>query len=115
VLYFILNFSPSIDKKIEIEVLATEELSKISYDIIGQGTLILSNSINVMNGKSSSFNFFGTFNMLPKATLLVYYVRPSGDLISDRVVIEFSRDFKNYVWKHKLNLVTNTNRFLNSS
>jgi hypothetical protein len=86
-----------LDQKVEVKVLATEALSSITYNIFGQGALIQSDSVKVMDGKSTSFSFLGTFNMLPEATLLVYYIKPSGDLISDRVVIEFSKDFKNYV------------------
>jgi hypothetical protein len=86
-----------LDQKIEVKVLATEWLSSITYNIFGQGTLVQSDSVKVMGGKSTSFSFFGTFSMLPEATLIVYYIRPSGDMISDRIVIEFPKDFKNYV------------------
>lgn len=35
--------------------------------------------------------------MVPKASLVVYYIRPDGELVNDRVEIEMGDDLQNFV------------------
>lgn len=35
--------------------------------------------------------------MVPKANLIVYYIRPDGEIVSDRLKIEFDNELQNFV------------------
>lgn len=49
-----------------------------------------------MNNTKGYFKFLATFDMIPKANLIVYYIR-FGRLVSDRLEIEFRSDLPNVV------------------
>lgn len=79
--------------------MATEELDYITYEILGRGDVLVSKTIPLQKEKSLSFKFLGSFAMVPKATLLVYYIRNDGEMISDRVEIKFGDELQNFVSK----------------
>lgn len=35
--------------------------------------------------------------MVPKASLIVYYIRPDGEIVSDQLKIEFGDELQNFV------------------
>jgi CD109 antigen len=72
-------------------------LDYITYEVIGRGDVLVSNTIPLNKEKSVSFKFMGTFAMVPKATLLVYYIRPDGEMVSDRVEVSFGDELNNFV------------------
>lgn len=78
---------------------ATEELDYITYEILGRGDVLVSKTIPLQKEKSLSFKFLGSFAMVPKATLLVYYIRNDGEMVSDRVEIKFGDELQNFVSK----------------
>lgn len=88
---------PKINEDVLVEVMGTEEFSKISYLVVARGVVVLADSVSVVGGSSATFNFKANFQMIPKSNLIVYYVRKDGDMISDHVAIEFSKEFVNFV------------------
>lgn len=88
---------PKINDDVLVEVMGTEEFSKISYLVVARGVVVLSDSVSGEGGSSVTFSFKANFQMVPKASLIVYYVRKDGDMISDHVAIEFSKEFVNFV------------------
>jgi CD109 antigen len=93
----ILNFRPTINQEVSVDVIATEELTYITYEILGRGDVLVSKTLPVAKDKSISFKFLGTFAMVPKATLLVYYIREDGEMVSDRIEIKFGDELQNFV------------------
>lgn len=77
--------------------MATEELDYVTYEILGRGDVLISKTIPLQKEKSLSFKFLGSFSMVPKATLLVYYIRSDGEMVSDRVEIKFGDELQNFV------------------
>lgn len=93
----VLSKSPKINETVNVEVFATEKLSHVSYTVIGRGAILKANSVQVSNKKNAVFSFKATFQMMPKAKLVVYYVREDGNMISDHLDIEFSQELINRV------------------
>lgn len=80
-----------------VNVLATEELSSITFQIMGRSDVILSKTLAVAGSKSVDFTFMPTVAMMPKAELVVYYMRPDGEIISDHLKIKFGFQLQNFV------------------
>jgi CD109 antigen len=91
------DFRYSIKEDVLVEVYATEKLTRLTYNVMGRGVLTLAETFDVSNDHNTTFKFKGTFDMIPKADLLVYYVRPDGELISDKIKIKFSNQLRNFV------------------
>lgn len=79
-----------------IEVQSTEGLRYLSYQVIGRGDIILSNSIEIPNRKSHIINFLASFAMVPKAQFIVHYIKDS-EIVSDRLEIDLGDDLQNFV------------------
>lgn len=67
-----------------------------TYEILGRGDIIVSNTVEVPNRDSFVFQFFASFAMFPKAQLIVHYMR-ENELVSDRLEINFGNDIQNEV------------------
>lgn len=75
---------------------STENLRYFSYEILGRGDIIVSNTVEVPNQKTHIFQFFASFAMVPRAQLIVHYMK--GDIIiSDRLEINFGTELQNEV------------------
>lgn len=90
-------FSPTINQEVVVDVLTTEEMSQLTYQVMGRGDVIVSKTVPVQNSKSFTFKFLASFAMVPNAHLVVYYIRPDGEIISDQVKIEFGDELQNFV------------------
>jgi CD109 antigen len=94
---------PTISKEVSVEVQATEDMKTLVYQVLGRGDVLISKTIDVPNRKTQVFKFLAGFSMVPKANLIVYYIRGDGEIVSDRVEIEFGDELNNFV---KLELST---------
>lgn len=72
-------------------------MSSLSYLILGRGDVIVSKTLPVYGGSTYNFRFLASFAMIPKANLIVYYIRPDGEIISDHLKIELGEELNNYV------------------
>ena len=72
-------------------------MNKVTFQILGRGDVVISKTLVVPNQKTHSFRFLASFAMVPKASLVVYYIRPDGELVNDRVEIEMGDDLQNFV------------------
>lgn len=88
---------PKINQDVSIDVTATEDLTQLTYQILGRGDVIISRTIQVPQARSFNFKFLASFAMVPKASLVVYYIRPDGEIISDQLKIEFGDELQNSV------------------
>uniref|UniRef100_A0A336LNM3 CD109 antigen n=1 Tax=Culicoides sonorensis TaxID=179676 RepID=A0A336LNM3_CULSO len=89
--------SPEINSDVHVDVKTTEAVKELFYQVLGRGDIIASGVVQVANTNSATFKFLATFAMVPKAQLVVFYIRPDGELVSDRVDIPFSSDLANFV------------------
>lgn len=68
----------------------------LSYQVLGKGDIILTNTLEVLNRKNHIITFIGSFAMVPKAQFIVHFVK-DDEIISDRIEIEFNDDLQNFV------------------
>lgn len=72
-------------------------MNKVTFQVLGRGDVIVSKTLNLQNQKTYTFKFFASFAMVPKASLVVYYIRPDGELVNDRVEIDMGDELQNFV------------------
>jgi CD109 antigen len=82
---------------ITVQIEATENLQYLYYQVIGRGGVVASHKVNARNSKVFTFRFWATFAMVPKAQLIVYYYRPNGEIILERVDLQLENRLGNYV------------------
>lgn len=81
-----------------MEVQSNDNMRFLTYEILGRGDIIVSNTIEVPNQNYHIFQFFASFSMFPKAQLVVHYIK-DNEIVSDRLEIEFGNELQNEVWK----------------
>lgn len=86
---------------------ATEDLSQLTYQVVGKGDVIVSEVVKVPNTKKFQFEFTPTLAMVPKSNVIVFYIRENGEIVSDSTKIEFENELPNSVsFIHKKYLFT---------
>lgn len=80
-----------------VEVSCTEKMKHITFQIIGRGDLLMSNTIDVADSVKHTFKFLASFSMVPKATLIVYFITEKGEIVSDKSELKFASEFQNPV------------------
>lgn len=73
-----------------------ETLDRFTYQVISQGKLIYSNSLEVPQRNYHVFSFLASFDLVPKAHLIVYYFK-NDDIISTKIDIDIRDDLNNFV------------------
>lgn len=68
----------------------------LSYQVLGRGDIIVAKTLEIPNLMSYTFSFLASFAMVPKAQVIVYYVK-GDEIISDHLQIDFDNDLQNYV------------------
>lgn len=77
--------------------MATEEIRQLTYQVLGRGDVIISRTLQVANSRNFNFRFLASFAMVPKANVIVYYMREDGEIVSDQLKIEFENELQNFV------------------
>lgn len=93
----LLTKDPEINTDVSVDIQTTEAIKHLQYQVLGRGDILASGSVQVANVKSHTLKFLATFSMVPNAQLVVYYVRPDGEIVSDRLEIQFSADLANFI------------------
>lgn len=87
---------PTLNKEIFVEIQSTDILKHFTYQIISQGRLIYSDSLDVPQRNYHVFNFLATFELLPTAHLIVYYFK-NDDIISNKIDIDIRENLNNFI------------------
>ncbi|KAJ8921010.1 hypothetical protein NQ315_015806 [Exocentrus adspersus] len=88
---------PIINLDVEVAVNCTEPLRYINYVLMGRGDVLITNTFQVDNKKEFKFHFTATHAMVPVCHLIVYYVRPDGEMVGDALDIEVDGLLQNFV------------------
>ncbi|XP_037050047.1 CD109 antigen-like [Bradysia coprophila] len=88
--------NPRIDHEVSVEVTSTEPLDYFTYQILGRGDIIVTRTEPVPKTNYFVFTFLASFEMVPKAQLIVYYMK-NAHIISDSIDIEFGEELHNFV------------------
>jgi Alpha-2-macroglobulin bait region domain len=89
-------FSLDILKYIKVQYRATETVTYLQYQVISKEGIVVSQQVNP-RAKIFTITFRATFAMVPEATLIAYYYRPDGEIVSDRVTLKFENRMENFV------------------
>lgn len=96
ILFTTRSFSrPRINKDVVVEVQSTENMRYLSYQVLGRGDVIITNTVQIPNRKSHSITFLASFVMVPEAQFIAYFVR-DGQIVSDKIEINFD-ELQNFV------------------
>lgn len=68
----------------------------ISYQVLGRGDVIVTNTIEIPNRSSHQVSFLVSFAMVPKAQFIVHFIH-NNEVVSDHLEIEFGNDLQNFV------------------
>ncbi|XP_037047883.1 CD109 antigen-like [Bradysia coprophila] len=88
--------NPRIDHEVSVEVTSTEPLDYFTYQILGRGDIIVTRTEMVPKTNYFVFSFMASFAMVPKAKLIVYYMK-DAQIISDAIDIDFGEELHNFV------------------
>lgn len=89
--------NPILSQKVKIDVLATSPLKQITYQVIGKGDIVLSETVAVDDKRNFQIEFTPTLAMVPKAKVVVFYITDDGEIISDFTKIEFANELRNFI------------------
>ncbi|XP_061165105.1 CD109 antigen-like [Saccostrea echinata] len=79
------------------EIRTTEFTSKIYYQILSKGQVVILEDLDMQFSKLKKFNLSITQEMVPKARLLVYYIREEGEIVTDAISFDVDGIFENKV------------------
>lgn len=85
-----------------VEVQSSHPLQNFAYQLIGQGKLFYAENVAVPDRKYHVFKFKATFDLVPMATLIVYFFK-NGEIVATSLKIAINEDLNNFV---KLKLST---------
>ena len=81
----------------QIEVLATRPMTKLTMLAVAKGDVIATYNFEVPDSKKYLIQFKPTLAMVPNVKIVVYYITDDGEIVSDSEKIEFGNDLKNHV------------------
>lgn len=84
------------NKEIFVELQSIDILEHFTYQVISQGRLIYSNSLDVPKRNYHVFGFLATFELLPTAHLIVYYFK-NDDILSTKIDIDIRENLNNFI------------------
>lgn len=79
-----------------MEIQSIDILEHFTYQVISQGRLIHSDSLNVPQRNYHVFHFLATFDLLPTAHLIVFYFK-NDDIISAKIDIDIRENLNNFI------------------
>lgn len=95
------SFSPKLNKTVKIEIFGKGNWEKIFVVIIGRTGVVYNNFLEPTQKQRDnlkmSFEFIANAWMAPSAHVIVYYINPLGEIVYDRIKIDFDSPFPNKV------------------
>lgn len=95
-MFFFFNFRPTLNQNVFVEIQSKHELQNFTYQIISHGKVIHAENVEVPNRKYHVFKFKATFNLVPKATLIVYRFK-NGEIVATNTDIPIEDDLNNFI------------------
>lgn len=93
-----IRFSPSINDTIEVEVQTSQPLKNYTFQLVIRGKIIGSQTFHLPDNTSNShqFKFPATYDLLPEAYLLVYFVK-GNQIISTKCNLSIKKQLNNHI------------------
>ena len=87
-----------VGEEVSFMVNATEPLTRVIYEVMGRGDLVLARSVEVPNSNTFDIRFMVTHPMAPKARIVVYYVRKDNqEVVADALNFDVEGVFRTEV------------------
>jgi CD109 antigen len=77
---------------VRFQIGSMKKLTTLSFYVVGRGNILLSKTVSVDKKNVLVLEFETTFEMLPQATLVVFYVTEDGTIVSDHTEVMFSQE-----------------------
>ncbi|XP_055306081.1 CD109 antigen-like isoform X2 [Sitodiplosis mosellana] len=87
---------PTLNEDVFIEVKSKHLLQNFTYQVIGRGRIIYAETVAVPNQNSLLFNFNATFDMVPKATVIVYRFK-NNEIVATKIEVAINEEMINFV------------------
>lgn len=71
-------------------------MENFTYQVIGHGKVIYSGNVAVPERKYHVFKFKATFDLVPKATVIVYRFK-NGEIVAAKIEITIDEDLNNFI------------------
>lgn len=72
-------------------------MKSLTYQVLGRGDIIDTNTVEIDDKKEHTFKFLATFAMVPKAKVLIFFIREDGEFVFESVDVTFPAAFQNPV------------------
>ncbi|CAH1734421.1 unnamed protein product [Chironomus riparius] len=93
----LLTERPNLLKPFNIKVQATNMIKELTYQVLAGGKILESNYEKFKESIDHIVNIKPTLFMLPKASVVIYYVAENGEIISDKIDVEFGNQLLNHI------------------
>lgn len=84
-------------KPVQVEILSTDEIDQISYEVLGRGNCVEAKTLHFPSTKRHVVEIQPSLMMIPKAQLVFNYVTSDGEIISERIEVHFGNELVNHV------------------
>lgn len=87
----------SVSDKIPMEVTSNVVINNVNYILSARNKIVKSGKIYSIDGKYFKIILNPTPEMVPEAVLVAFYVASNGEIISDRKLLQFNTELRNFV------------------
>lgn len=96
IITIILISRPQLNKPVEVQVRSKNPLDEVTYQVIAHGKIIHAGTVNANNENQCYFLINATFEMVPKATIIVYLLK-NDDIKVAQVDVTIDGELRNFV------------------
>ncbi|OWF38066.1 CD109 antigen-like [Mizuhopecten yessoensis] len=82
-------------KRAKFSLKSTQKMSLVEFQILSKSVLVENGHVDGKRKKSATFSVKLTHLMAPRSTLIVYFVRPDGEVVTDSISINVDGLFRN--------------------
>ncbi|XP_070505072.1 CD109 antigen-like isoform X2 [Chironomus tepperi] len=89
---------PLLSEKIKIKVQTTTKIKELIHQVLSGGKILESKHEKFSAATSEHMlTIIPTVFMLPKATVVIYYIAENGEIVSDKIDVEFGNQLLNHI------------------
>ena len=89
------------NREVSVEVTTTHGAGKVHSVVVARSGIVTHQTHDAQEKRSFEIKFKALPSMMPSASLIVYYIQPSGELIFNHMDLNFDQFSPNYVsWEN---------------
>jgi Alpha-2-macroglobulin bait region domain len=86
-----------VNENLKFNIQSVVGLSHVFYQIISKGDVVVSDYVRLNNKKIFEIEVKASYDMIPRAKMVVHYFSKAGEIISDSIIVEFKDQLRNFV------------------